>query len=75
VGSWDRNAYLYEIDSDNPERSRLLQKYEHRAPVLDVAFGDNDDVAYTAGLDWTVRKLVTSAREMAKKADFLGYQT
>ncbi len=37
---------------------RLLNKIEHRAPVLDVCFGQDDNEAYTAGLDWDVRRFV-----------------
>ena len=55
VASWDKNAYLY--DTSQPG-GRLLKKYEHRAPVLDVCFGGNDEVAYTAGLDWNVQRSV-----------------
>ncbi|KAL9000098.1 MAG: hypothetical protein Q9169_001173 [Polycauliona sp. 2 TL-2023] len=54
VASWDKNVYLYDT-SDNG--GRLLRTYQHRAPVLDVCFGDNDEDAYTVGLDWDVRRL------------------
>lgn len=33
-----------------------MQTYEHRAPVLDVCFGDGENDAYTTGLDWDVRQ-------------------
>jgi cell cycle arrest protein BUB3 len=56
VSSWDRHVYLYEINPDSSEGTRLLQKYEHRAPVLDVAFGASDQEAYTAGVDWQVTR-------------------
>ena len=55
VASWDKNVYLYDISSPG---GRLLQTFEHRAPVLDVCFGDNDEESYTAGLDWDIRKSV-----------------
>lgn len=58
VSSWDKNLYLYEVDNG---AGHQLQKYEHRAPVLDVCFGENDDIAYTAGLDWQVKKYVPSS--------------
>lgn len=53
VSSWDKFVYLYEIENG---AEKVLQKFEHRAPVLDVCFGVNDNVAYTAGLDWQVKK-------------------
>lgn len=54
VASWDKHAYLYEI-SDN-KQCTLLNKFEHRAPVLDVCFGKDDQEIYTACLDWDVRR-------------------
>lgn len=45
--------YLYDTTESG---GRLLEKFEYRAPVLDVCFGDDDEEAYTAGLDWDVRK-------------------
>ncbi|OIW31810.1 WD40 repeat-like protein [Coniochaeta ligniaria NRRL 30616] len=58
VSSWDKNVYLYEIaTSDEEHTANLVQTYTHQAPVLDVCFGANDNEAYTAGMDWTVRRL------------------
>ncbi|KAL8915599.1 MAG: hypothetical protein Q9172_006848 [Xanthocarpia lactea] len=45
VASWDKNV-----------GGRLSRTYQYRAPVLDVCFGDNDEDAYTTGLDWDVRQ-------------------
>ena len=53
--------------TENGERTqgRLLRKFEHRAPVLDVCFGkgegeqngeDEGGDAYSVGLDWDVRR-------------------
>lgn len=58
VSSWDKNVYLYDLRDENGAvgEGKLLQKFEHRAPVLDVCFGANEDEIYTAGLDWDVRK-------------------
>lgn len=60
VSSWDKNVYLYELRDENGNvgEGKLLQKFEHRAPVLDVCFGATEDEIYTAGLDWDVRKCV-----------------
>lgn len=46
--------YLYDTSVAG---GRLLNKFEHRAPVLDVCFGEDDNEAYTAGLDWDVKRL------------------
>ncbi|KAL8902823.1 MAG: hypothetical protein Q9171_007593, partial [Xanthocarpia ochracea] len=54
VASWDKNVYLYDTSVSG---GRLLRTYQHRAPVLDVCFGDNDEDAFTTGLDWDVRHL------------------
>ena len=62
VASWDKKLYSYDVA--NPESS-LLQTYEHRAPVLDVSFGDNVSEAYTAGMDWVVNKYYTPCNTTA----------
>lgn len=58
VSSWDKNVYLYELRDENGNvgEGKLLQKFEHRAPVLDVCFGADENEIYTAGLDWDVRR-------------------
>lgn len=61
VASWDKKLYNYDVTQ--PESS-LVNSYEHRAPVLDVCFGDNDDEAYTAGMDWVVNKVNLSTGEL-----------
>lgn len=55
VSSWDKKVYHYDI-SNGPEASSLVNTYEHRAPVLDVCFGADDNEAFTAGMDWTVNR-------------------
>lgn len=59
VASWDRNVYLYDTQ-DQENGGALVQKYEHRAPVLDVCFGADDNEAFTAGMDWQVKRCVCS---------------
>ena len=58
AASWDKHVYLYEYiaDTSGSSECRQLAKFESRAPVLDVCFGENDDKLYIAGLDWEVRK-------------------
>lgn len=56
VASWDKNVYLY--DAQDGEAARIIKTFEHRAPVLDVCFGKDDQEAFTVGLDWDVRRFV-----------------
>ena len=55
VSSWDRNVYLYDTLAE--PGGKLIQKFEHPAPVLDVCFGRNDNEAFSAGMDWEVRRV------------------
>lgn len=55
MASWDKNVYLYETHGGS-EGGSLLKTFEHRAPVLDVCFGADDNEAFTAGMDWQVKK-------------------
>ncbi|KAL1960402.1 hypothetical protein VTO42DRAFT_7701 [Malbranchea cinnamomea] len=59
VSSWDKNVYLYDLRDENGAvgEGKLIQKFEHRAPVLDVCFGENENELFTAGLDWDVRRI------------------
>jgi len=57
VSSWDKNVYLYDTHSGEEAGGKLIQKYEHRAPVLDVCFGADDNEAFTAGMDWQVKRI------------------
>ncbi|KAJ9149048.1 Mitotic checkpoint protein BUB3.2 [Pleurostoma richardsiae] len=57
VSSWDRNVYLYEIQDGDEPTANLVRKFEHRAPVLDVCFGANDNEAFSAGMDWQVKRI------------------
>lgn len=54
---------MYYYDVASPD-SNLIQTYEHRAPVLDACFGDNENEAFTAGMDWTVNKCDKPAVEL-----------
>lgn len=55
VSSWDKKVYCYDIAGGAGE-TNLLNTYEHRAPVLDVCFGADDNEAFTAGMDWAVNR-------------------
>lgn len=55
MSSWDRHVYLYDTVAE--PGGKLLRKFEHRAPVLDVCFGRTDDEAFSCGLDWEVRRI------------------
>ncbi|CAG7922287.1 unnamed protein product [Penicillium olsonii] len=65
VSSWDKNVYLYDLRDENGKvgEGKLLQKFEHRAPVLDVCFGETENEIYTAGLDWDVKKIDLNTSE------------
>ncbi|PHH92277.1 hypothetical protein CDD83_8091 [Cordyceps sp. RAO-2017] len=63
VSSWDRNVYSYDVAKEAGE-THLISKYEHRAPVLDVCFGADDDEAFSAGMDWGVNKINLESGEM-----------
>jgi len=54
VSSWDKGVYLYDIHGG--PGGKQLNKFEHRAPVLDVCFGRDDKEAFSCGLDWDVRR-------------------
>lgn len=53
VASWDKQLYNYDVAN---HESSLIRTYEHRAPILDVCFGDDDNEAFTAGMDWVVNR-------------------
>ena len=57
VSSWDKHLYLYSLGDAS---GRLVQKYEHRAPVLDACWGGSEDELFSGGLDWDVRRCVDS---------------
>ncbi|PSK59438.1 hypothetical protein B9Z65_3762 [Elsinoe australis] len=55
VSSWDRHIYLYETPSPTEaDEGHLEMRIEHRAPVLDVCFGADENTAFSAGLDHDV---------------------
>lgn len=62
VSSWDKNVYLYDTQpaaegAEDGGHGTLLGTFAHRAPVIDVCFGADDDEAFSAGMDWTVRRI------------------
>ncbi|KIN00479.1 hypothetical protein OIDMADRAFT_200024 [Oidiodendron maius Zn] len=62
VSSWDKHVYLYETHGEEAG-GKLIEKYEHRAPVLDVCFGVDDNEAFSAGMDWQVKRINLETRE------------
>ncbi|MCJ1447278.1 MAG: hypothetical protein MMC23_007789 [Stictis urceolatum] len=58
VASWDKQVYLYELEG---QTGTLLQKFGHRAPVLDVCWDQNETQFYSCGLDWDVRQIDISS--------------
>jgi cell cycle arrest protein BUB3 len=63
VSSWDKNVYLYDTTHSEEQYGSLIRTVEHRAPVLDVCFGANDDEAFSAGMDWQVLRLDLASGE------------
>ncbi|KAI6785212.1 Mitotic checkpoint protein BUB3-like protein [Emericellopsis cladophorae] len=63
AASWDKQLYAYDVAKPD---SSLIKTYEHRAPVLDVCFGDNENEAYTAGMDCVVNKVNLETAEMTE---------
>jgi hypothetical protein len=57
ASSWDKNVYLYEV-SNGAEEANLVGSFEHRAPVLDVCFGADENEAFFAGMDHQVKRWV-----------------
>jgi cell cycle arrest protein BUB3 len=53
VASWDKNLYLHDISGNS---STLMRKFEHRAPILDVCWSEDETHAYTVGVDHDVRR-------------------
>ncbi|KOS22792.1 Mitotic checkpoint protein [Escovopsis weberi] len=63
VSSWDKKLYLYDI-ANGPSENNLVDTFEHRAPILDVCYGADDNEAFTAGMDWTVNRVNLQTGEM-----------
>ncbi|OTB06517.1 hypothetical protein M426DRAFT_318920 [Hypoxylon sp. CI-4A] len=59
AASWDKSIYLYDTLQNPDENSHgtLLRTYENRAPVLDVCYGKDGGEAFSAGMDWQVRRI------------------
>ncbi|KAI0111460.1 mitotic checkpoint protein BUB3 [Daldinia grandis] len=59
ASSWDKNIYLYDTlqSSDDGSHGTLLRTFENRAPVLDVCYGRDGNEAFSAGMDWQVRRI------------------
>lgn len=55
VSSWSRSVLLYEVNGQDGQGA-LKKKYAHNAPVLDVCYGPNEKVAFSAGMDWQVNR-------------------
>src|SRR2546421_696763 len=56
VASWDKNVYLYDTHAE--PGGKVLKVIAHEAPVLDVCWGKDDTEAFSAGLDWRVKRYV-----------------
>ncbi|KAI4866775.1 mitotic checkpoint protein BUB3 [Hypoxylon rubiginosum] len=69
AASWDKNVYLYDTlhngDGDDGVHGTLVRTFAHRAPVMDVCFGADGGEAFTAGMDWQVRRVDLATGEQA----------
>ncbi|RYP26466.1 hypothetical protein DL767_008028 [Monosporascus sp. MG133] len=66
VSSWDKNVYLYDTQGEGEGgHGSLIRTFEHRAPVMDVCFGANDNEAFSAGLDWQVKSIDLESGEQS----------
>ncbi|RYP68411.1 hypothetical protein DL771_006675 [Monosporascus sp. 5C6A] len=66
VSSWDKNVYLYDTQGESEGgHGSLIRTFEHRAPVMDVCFGANDNEAFSAGLDWQVKSIDLESGEQS----------
>ena len=72
ASSWDKNVYLYETHAaggngaeGEARQGSLVQTFEHRAPVMDVCFGADDGEAFSAGMDWHVRRIDLESGEQS----------
>ncbi|PFH60844.1 hypothetical protein XA68_10251 [Ophiocordyceps unilateralis] len=63
AASWDSKVYCYDVAGSQGE-TQLVKTYDHRAPVLDVCFGADDDEAFSAGMDWGVNRINLESGEM-----------
>ncbi|RKP08163.1 WD40-repeat-containing domain protein [Thamnocephalis sphaerospora] len=67
ASSWDRHVRLYDVVAN-----QQLARFEHRAPVLDCCFGEDQRHAFSGGLDRRVRILdltTKDERELGKQDD------
>lgn len=55
VASWDRQVYYYKVE-DSSSGNSLIQKYDNRAPILDLCFGSDENEAFLAGVDQSVSR-------------------
>lgn len=58
ASSWDKGVRLYDVNSMTAKTS-----YHHQAAVLDCAFGNTSGVAFSGGLDQSVRRQDLETRQ------------
>ncbi len=58
ASSWDKHVYLYDTQGESEAgHGSLIRTFEHGAPVMDVCFGADDNEAFSAGMDWQVKRI------------------
>jgi hypothetical protein len=71
VSSWDSHVYLYETQVEGETGGKLLKTIKHPAVVLDVTWGKDETEAFSAGLNWEVRRYVKSENTGEGNTDHL----
>ncbi|OQO00201.1 hypothetical protein B0A48_13988 [Cryoendolithus antarcticus] len=67
VASWDRTISIYVREDENESsRFKLLERVQCRAPVLDLAWGADDNTLFFVGLDHDVRKVDLGAEDLTQ---------
>lgn len=60
---WDARVYLYEIQGQGEEaHASLVREFPHKAAVLDVCFGKDDDEAFSTDLNKQINRFAQLAR-------------
>lgn len=63
---------LYEVNGQDGQAA-LKRSYAHNAPVLDVCYGPDDKVAFSAGMDWKVNKYARISQQCFADKALIAY--
>lgn len=68
VSTWSRNVFLYDVSGQDGEAA-LKKEYAHNGPVLDVCYGPDSKVAFSAGMDGQVNRYGTTGGQRASRTE------